>query len=193
MAVALGVSRQCIHVQLLKCADLHTEQLARHDLRWHHDRNVQRQLSGLAWTETHAPGGKALIDFLRAAQAHGWSVHVERRRRARINGVRLAFHMPRRMRRAPGGHHAPTRYYHFQLTRPDWLHVVYLPTGRYVFYMPDANRARGSYYIPERVADEPQTWPEWSHTMSPKRTTVPSVERPVGRRPHRVNPPAWAA
>jgi hypothetical protein len=130
---------------------------------------------------------------LREAQAHGWAVHVARRRRARINGVRLAFHMPQRLRSSPGGHEGSTRYYHFQLTRPDWLHVVCLPTGRYLFYMPDLNRPHGSCYIPERAAYEPQSWPEWSHMVTPRRATNSTVSKSVGRRQHRGTAPAWAA
>ncbi|MBI3786339.1 MAG: hypothetical protein HY270_23365 [Deltaproteobacteria bacterium] len=192
MAERLGVSRQCIHAQLRKCGELHAEQLARHDLRQHRQRDVQRLINGFAWTEQHTPGGKALTEFLLQAQARGWAVHVAPRHRPRINGVRLAFHMPQRLRSSLTGHKGATRYYHFQLTRPDWLHVVCLPTGRYIFYMPDLNRPRGSYYIPERAAYEPQVWPEWSQGSKSKRSTS-SAGKSVGRSSTRVTQPAWAA
>jgi hypothetical protein len=182
MAAALGVTRQCVHAQLSKCSDLHAEQLVRHDLRVHRERSQRRLTSGLAWIERHAPGGKALKRFLREAQAHGWATHAAPRRRPRINGARLAFHLPRRLRNTTPGRRGSTRYYHVQVTRPDWLHVVCLPTGRYVFYLPDLTRRPGSYYIPERAAGEPQVWPEWPPSSVSK-----------GRRAANVPAPAWAA
>ena len=197
MAAALGVTRQCVHAQLAKCADLHAERQARRNVRQHHERAQHLWVHGLEWAREHAAGGNALVRFLRTARELGWSVEAAPRRRPCVNGTRLAFHLPRRLRRASGTTTSggTTRYYHVQLTRPEWLHVVCLPTGRYVFYLPDQNRHRGSYYIPEAMACAPQTWPEWPGTDSTaRRAPKPQIaDGDAVERKRAERKDAWAA
>jgi hypothetical protein len=179
MAAKLGVSRQCIHQQISKYPEIAAERQARRDIRHFVESGRDRCERGILWAEnTGAPAHLAMAKFLREALAHGWSVEAAPRRRPRVNGVRMAFHMPRRTRASSPQYGGPgcARYYHVQLTRPDWLHVVCLPTGRYLFFFPDTRRAAGSQYIPQARAHDPQVWPEW-----PSQTTAESSHKPPQR------------
>jgi hypothetical protein len=166
MAAALGVSRQCVHQQLAKCPHISLERRARRAVRRRIELSLRIRESGLQWVEQRTGGGPRLARFLREAAAHGWTVEVAPYRRPRVNGTPLAFHQPRHTRTSGTLQHAlpSTRYYHVQLTRPEWLHVVCLPSGRYVFYLPDPRRRSGSYYIPVSRAAGAQLWPEWRKT-----------------------------
>lgn len=161
IARQLGVSRQCVHAQLRKCDDLERERRSRRDVRRARQTSTRQRVRGFQWLERCTSGGRALTAFLRAAALHGWVVEAQPRRRARVNGACLAFHQPHRLRAATSGSGHGARYYHVQLTRAEWLHVVHLPRGRYVFFLPDPNRRVGSYYIPASAADGPQDWPIW--------------------------------
>ncbi len=165
MAAALGVSRQRIHQQLGKCPEIAAERQARCQVRSHVERSNLKRERGIEWAEKQSRPGAALAQFLREAIAHGWDIEVAPRRRPRVNGVRLAFHRPRSTRASSTLYDGPgcARYYHVRLTRPEWLHVVCLPTGRYIFYLPDSMRTPGSCYIPEGQKHGPQEWPQWSH------------------------------
>jgi hypothetical protein len=173
MAARLGVTRQRIHQQLSRYPEIAAERAARRQVRQHVEGARRQRERGIQWAELHAHGGAALADFLREAIAHGWTVDAAPQRRPRINGVRLALHMPLRTRPGHPAHRGSegTRYYHVQLMRADWLHVVYLPTGRYVFYFPDPARRSKSVYIPEVRAYQPQEWPAWPAITVQRRKT----------------------
>ena len=50
--------------------------------------------------------------------------------------------VPQRPRLFTGHRSKPSwaRYFHVEVTRPEWLHVICLPTELYVFYPPDPAR-----------------------------------------------------
>ena len=175
IAAVLGVSRQCVHAQLNKCGALPQTRRAR--LRARRDRNRLRRAFdlGLRWLKER--GDRQLLRFLHDAERHGWRIDLEPGCRVRINGVPLAFHQPRRLH---GNRKAKrARYYHFQITRPEWLHVVCLPDGRYVFYLPDRKRPAGTYYI--RSTTKAAAWPKWPGGVLKVQTT-PRRTVEVGRR-----------
>jgi transposase len=178
IAKILGVSRQCAYVQLRKCGELEHERRIRRVASRLRQRAQREWRRGMEWIENKAHGGPQLADLLRRLSAMGWKVEARPRHRPRINGTCVAFHQPRRLRASGSG---KSRYYHVQLTRPDWWHVVYLPTGRYVFFPPDLTRPRGSHYIPEHVAHEPQEWSDWQ------------ILGVSGLAPSADQKPAWAA
>jgi hypothetical protein len=185
MAAALGVSRQCVHQQLAKCPHISVERRARRAVRRRIEASMKTRQNGLQWVERRSGGGPRLARFLREAAAHGWTVEVAPYRRPRVNGTPLAFHQPRHTRTSGTIQHDPgTRYYHVQLTRPEWLHVVCLPSGRYVFYLPDPARRSGSYYIPVSHAAGPQPWPEWRHSRRARALTGRSTAVAHGTRAH---------
>jgi len=64
------------------------------------------------------------------------------------------------------------------VTRPEWLHVVCLPSGQYVFFLPDPSRRVGSYYVPTRAVrtNEQQRWPHWP-VAAPFRRLMRSARR----------------
>ncbi len=161
MAAVLGVSRQCIHAQLKKCGALQHVRKAKVSARRRRNRARRAYDRGVRWLKER--GEWQLLRFLQEAELHDWSVDLEPGTRVRVNGVPLAFHRPRRLhgnRRNRG-----TRYYHVQITRPEWLHVVFLPDGRYEFYLPNEVRKAGTQYI--RAQGDAPPWPDWpSETMA---------------------------
>ncbi|MBI3784153.1 MAG: hypothetical protein HY270_12220 [Deltaproteobacteria bacterium] len=181
MAAVLGVSRQCIHAQLKKCSGL--QQTRKSKLTARRDRNRSRRSHERALRDLKDRGEWQLVHFLQEAETHGWVINLEPDSRVRINGVPLAFHRPRRLhgnRRRTHG----TRYYHLQITRPEWFHVVCLPDGRYTFYLPDPQRHCGTYYI--RSTAESQPWPSWPNEMDLQRLrTRPRVEKRSKVQTHR--------
>jgi len=197
MAKALAVSRQCVHKQLSKCP-----QIAR---RWQAHRSARRRLErqhhhaqqalrlrerAIQRAQRRSVSGVRLARFLRLALAHGCTVQAEPKHRPRINGAVLAFHVLRRRRPTRSTHQHPTEYYQLNLVHPEWLHVVCLPTGRYLFYPPDVARRPGSHYIPEWVGRTPQAWPEWLGRPEPGVAALTAQRRRSGAD---TNAPAWAA
>ncbi len=210
MAAMLGVSRQCVQMQLAKCPDIYAERLAHRQARNQLEAARSAIEGGIQWIARASRSGTVLAQFLRAAMAHGWTVEVAPRRRPRVNGVPLSFHTPRRTRPSSRmyARSRTTRYYHIQLGHPDWLHVVYLPAGHYVFYLPDPKRRRVSHYIRARplTSDSRWSWPTWPPQgrstpavapKSPSHRTIrsgrarssqrPLVEWPLGRGPYTVD------
>ena len=190
MAAELGVSRQCVHQQLAKLPSVSTVRRVHRQFRQRTEAQQRRLEQALERHQKRSSLGASLARFLRDAMAQGWTVEAEPNHRATVNGVSLAFHMPRRTRSAsvPSRSHHGAQYYHVQLTHPEWLNVVCLPTGRYLFYLPEANRYPGSCYIRATHAFAPQTWPEWPQPKE-RAKSQPSVPK---KRRHSTSP-AWAA
>ncbi len=162
IAHRLGVSRQCIHVQLRKCPELEAlRREARARMSAVRDVQKQEQAAWEALLFSKRRGAKPLVKFLLEARSRGWNVVVRPRKRPRINGVPLAFHCPSRSRPASNGQKSKAHYYHIRITRTDWLHVVYLPSGRYVIWLPGSIHRAGSIYIPISRASTTTSWPRW--------------------------------
>lgn len=165
IARRLGVSRQCIHTQLRKCPELEAK---RREARTYKltMRKAYREEQAAWEALLKRRHGKELVRFLLEAQRRGWSVILHPRRRPRVNGFPLAFHHPLRVRRASTGQGSKTRYYHVRITRTDWLHVVALPSGRYLIWPPGTIARVGSVYIPVTQARTVGRWPQWPAEMS---------------------------
>jgi len=190
MAAALGVTRQCIHQQLGKYPAIAVEREAFREVRRRLERTHRLRERTIQQVRRRSAHGAALARFLREAMGHGWNIEAAPGRRPRINGVPLAFHAPRRSRGsgvASQGKHLQ-RYYHVKLAHSDWLHVVCLPTGTYLFYLPDPARSSISIYIPVAAARMPSQWPEWPKLRHRRRTDLKRTGKPG-----RPAPPAWAA
>lgn len=161
IAKRLGVSRQCVHVQLRKCPDLEAWRRQARAARVAERAATQRVNAGWQALLSRGDMGKAIVRFLVQAQRHGWVVDVAPRQRPRVNGVPLAFHRPKTARPAGQGANCRAHYFHVRVTRREWLQVVELPTGRYVIWLPGTLSRTGSFYIPVREARKPTRWPEW--------------------------------
>ncbi len=169
MAAALGVTPQRIQQQMRKFPDIETARRRVRRERRQREEAERLQMLGFQWIERRKRVGRGLSRFLREAAAHNWDVTVRPRRRVLINGIPLAFHMPRATAAPrPRGCGRDTRYYRFQLTDADRLHVVALPSGRYLFYQPNPKQQTGTRYIPVLEAMAPTNWP----VLRPEQGTV---------------------
>ncbi|GBD27328.1 hypothetical protein HRbin30_02675 [bacterium HR30] len=161
IAQRLGVSRQCIHIQLRKCPEL---EALRRDSRARLmalRRAEKQELAGWEALFRKRRGGREFVKFLLEARSRGWHILLHPRKRPRVNGVPLAFHRPARLRRASQGGASKARYYHVRITHPDWVNVVCLPSGKFLISPPGSIPRAGSLYIPLSQDDGTTHWPLW--------------------------------
>lgn len=161
IADRLGVTRQCIHAQLQKLPELEAIRRASRASRASEVR--EKATARKAYEDLLGRGetGRALVRFLRLAEHRGWTVEVVPRRRARVNGIPLAFHRPVRLRPSTRTGVGTTRYFHVRISCTDWLHVVLFPNGNLRVYLPGEIKRTGSLYIPVEEAERPIPWPDW--------------------------------
>jgi hypothetical protein len=151
MGKLLSVSAQRVQQRLLKDERLYIE--------WKRVRQLRGQQQRKDVFKPRTEREKLIAAFCHAARRRGWRVVTCRQRRPAINGAKVAFHLPSaaRPRRKDYPH---LRYFEVRISRPDFLNVVRLPSGRHLVYLPDS-LTRGPLYIAESKTLGPHRWPRW--------------------------------
>jgi hypothetical protein len=151
MGKLLSVSAQRVQQRLLMDERLYIE--------WKRARQLRGQQQRKEVFKPRTEREELIAAFCHAARRRGWSVVTCRQRRPEINGAKVAFHLPSaaRPRRKDYPH---LRYFEVRISRPDFLNVVRLPSGRHLVYLP-GSLTRGPLYIAESKTLGPHRWPRW--------------------------------